>query len=49
MGCSALITLIKTCANNGSARFSNHSGRDQLSQVGSQMNIITSRHELLYN
>ena len=32
-----------------SARFSNHSGRDQLSQVGSQINIITSKHTLLYN
>ena len=32
-----------------SARFSNHPGRDQLSQVGSQMNIITSKHTLLYN
>ena len=32
-----------------SARFSNHSGRVQLSQVGSQMNIITSKHTLLYN
>ena len=31
-----------------SARFSNHSGRDQLSQVGFQMNIITSKHTLLY-
>ena len=31
-----------------SARFLNHPGRDQLSQVGSQMNIITSKHTLLY-
>ena len=26
------------------ARFSNHPGRDQLSQVGSQINIMTSKH-----
>ena len=32
-----------------SARFSNHPGRDQLSQVGSQINIMTSKHTLLYN
>ena len=32
-----------------SARFSNHSGRDQLSQVGSQINIITFKNTLLYN
>ena len=30
-------------------RVSNHPGRDQLSQVGSQMSIITSKHTLLYN
>ena len=32
-----------------STRFSNHPGSDQLSQVGSQMSIITSRHMLLFN
>ena len=32
-----------------SALFSNHPGRDQLPQVGSQMNIITSKHTLSYN
>ena len=31
-----------------SVRFPNNSGRDQLSQVGSQINIITSKHTLLY-
>ena len=30
-------------------RVSKHPGRDQLSQVGSQMNIINSKHTLLYN
>ena len=35
--------------DHSQARFSNHPGRDQLSQVGSQMNIITSKHTLLYN
>ena len=29
-------------------RVSNHPGRDQLSQVGSQMNIIASKNTLLY-
>ena len=29
-------------------RISNHPGRDQLSQVSSQMNIITPKHTLLY-
>ena len=28
---------------------SNHPGRKQLSQVGLQINIITSKHTLLYN
>ena len=44
-----LITPRVIWKTSPSARFSNHPGRDQLSQVGSQMNIIASKHTLLYN